>query len=147
MTTSTAPSASSVETVRIESSLNASSSTSTMNIESQMEQVQEEISEDYFSEDQTKVLALMNYRKGFNAYLVSYLPDNNQWYDPKVIYAGNRNQDNNRALRTLFFSNNSSSSSSSLRNKCDSRISSNKLSFNIVSPSVALKLLSCIIYL
>tara|TARA_Y100000004_G_scaffold9962_1_gene10813 strand:+ start:4199 stop:5899 length:1701 start_codon:yes stop_codon:yes gene_type:complete len=107
MTTSTAPSASSVEAVRIESSLNASSSTSTMNIESQMEQVQEEISEDYFSEDQTKVLALMNYRKGFNAYLVSYLPDNNQWYDPKVIYAGNRNQDNNRALRTLFFSNNS----------------------------------------
>ena len=73
-----------------------------------MEETQDELSEDYFSSaSQTKVLALMNYRQGFDAYLMSYLPDNNAWYEPKVIYAGNRNQDNNRAVRTLFSTNNS----------------------------------------
>jgi len=107
-TSSSAPNVSIAENTKIESSLNMNSTNLSVEIQDQMEETQDELSEDYFSSaSQTKVLALMNYRQGFDAYLMSYLPDNNAWYEPKVIYAGNRNQDNNRAVRTLFSTNNS----------------------------------------
>ncbi len=108
MSSSASPNASSFQNTKIESSLNMNSTNLSVEIQDQMEETQDELSEDYFSSaSQTKVLALMNYRQGFDAYLMSYLPDNNAWYEPKVIYAGNRNQDNNRAVRTLFSTNNS----------------------------------------
>lgn len=107
-TSSSAPNVSIAENTKIESSLNMNSTNLSVEIQDQMEETQDELSEDYFSSaSQTKVLALMNYKQGFDAYLMSYLPDNNAWYEPKVIYAGNRNQDNNRAVRTLFSTNNS----------------------------------------
>tara|TARA_R110000787_G_scaffold65256_1_gene146870 strand:- start:2859 stop:4247 length:1389 start_codon:yes stop_codon:yes gene_type:complete len=107
-TSSSAPNVSIVENTKIESSLNMNSTNLSAEIQNQMEETQDELSEDYFSTtSQTKVLALMNYKKGFDSYLMSYIPDNNAWYQSKVIYAGNRNQDNNRAVRTLFSTNNS----------------------------------------